>query len=196
MPKGSELFLVDSSGWIEFLGGGPPPDRFAPYFEWEERFVVPEMVCSEVYKKLLSVRGSAAALRALRANQGTAGPARGANQSGPPIGHGRRNDLRNRADSRSAPCRRRRARSRLARSDRFSSRAMSAFRMWAHPADHCLPITRTTNVSGRTLSCVEPWPCLAVTVSTLCVFMSTVIVRAPDCVSISSSTLKLSGESS
>ncbi len=67
MPKGSELFLVDSSGWIEFLGDGPLADRFAPYFEWEERLVVPAIVLYKVYKKLLSVRGSTAADRFLSA---------------------------------------------------------------------------------------------------------------------------------
>ena len=67
MPKGSELFLVDSSGWIEFLGEGPLADRFAPYFEREERLIVPAIVLYEVYKKLLSVRGSTAADRYLSA---------------------------------------------------------------------------------------------------------------------------------
>jgi len=60
MPKGSELFLVDSSGWIEFLGDGPLADRFAPYFEREERLIVPAIVLYEVYKRLLSARGPAA----------------------------------------------------------------------------------------------------------------------------------------
>jgi predicted nucleic acid-binding protein len=67
MPKGSELFLVDSSGWIEFLGDGPLADRFAPYFEKEERLIVPAIVLYEVYKKLLSVGGSTAADRFLSA---------------------------------------------------------------------------------------------------------------------------------
>jgi toxin FitB len=67
MPKGSELFLVDSSGWIEFLGDGPLADRFAPYFEREERLIVPAIVLYEVYKKLLSVQGSTAADRFLSA---------------------------------------------------------------------------------------------------------------------------------
>jgi predicted nucleic acid-binding protein len=67
MPKGSELFLVDSSGWIEFLGDGPLADRFAPYFEREELLIVPAIVLYEVYKKLLSVRSSAAADRFLSA---------------------------------------------------------------------------------------------------------------------------------
>jgi len=67
MPKGSKLFLVDSSGWIEFLGEGPLADRFAPYFEREERLIVPAIVLFEVYKKLLSVQGSTAADRFLSA---------------------------------------------------------------------------------------------------------------------------------
>jgi toxin FitB len=67
MPKGSELFLVDSSGWIEFLGDGPLADRFAPYFEREEKLVVPAIVLYEVYKKLLSTQGSTTAGRFLSA---------------------------------------------------------------------------------------------------------------------------------
>lgn len=67
MPKGSELFLVDSSGWIEFLGDGPLADQFAPYFEREEHLVVPAIVLYEVYKKLLSAQGSPAADRFLSA---------------------------------------------------------------------------------------------------------------------------------
>ena len=67
MPKGTELFLVDSSGWIEFLGAGPLADRFAPYFEWEERLVVPAIVLYEVYKKLLSDGGSTDADRFISA---------------------------------------------------------------------------------------------------------------------------------
>jgi predicted nucleic acid-binding protein len=60
MPKESELFLVDSSGWIEFLGNGPLADRFAPYFEHDEKLIVAVIVLYEVYKKLLSAGGSAA----------------------------------------------------------------------------------------------------------------------------------------
>jgi hypothetical protein len=51
MPKGSELFLVESSGWVEFLGDGPLADRFAPLFEREECLIVPAIVLYEVYKK-------------------------------------------------------------------------------------------------------------------------------------------------
>ena len=67
MAKGSELFLVDSSGWVEFLGDGPRADKFAPYFEHEERLLVPVIVLYEVYKKLLSAQGSTAADRFLSA---------------------------------------------------------------------------------------------------------------------------------
>ena len=204
MPKGSELFLVDSSGWIEFLGDGPLANRFAPYFEREERLIVPAIVLYEVYKKLLSVQGSTASrqvsfrcvARPRRADRRTAGPARGADQPGPAAGHGRRHDLRNRFSDRGAARHFRRTFQRLARSDSLLSQAVSVFLTKQRPAYSYFPTTSTTNVSGRTLSCVAPWPCLAVTTRTLCVFMSTVMVRAPDCVSSSSSTLKLSGESS
>jgi len=67
MAKGSELFLVDSSGWVEFLGDGPRAGKFAPYFEREERLIVPTVVVYEVYKKLLSAHGSSAADRFLSA---------------------------------------------------------------------------------------------------------------------------------
>jgi predicted nucleic acid-binding protein len=67
VTKGSELVLVDSSGWVEFLGDGPLADKFAPFFEREERLIVPVIVLYEVYKKLLSAQGSTAADRFLSA---------------------------------------------------------------------------------------------------------------------------------
>ena len=67
MTRGSELFLVDSSGWVEFMGDGPLAEKFAPYFEREERLIVPAIVLYEVYKKLLSAQGSSAADRFLSA---------------------------------------------------------------------------------------------------------------------------------
>jgi predicted nucleic acid-binding protein len=67
MTKGSELFLVDSSGWVEFMGDGPLAEKFAPYFEREERLLVPAIVLYEVYKKLLSAQRSTAADRFLSA---------------------------------------------------------------------------------------------------------------------------------
>jgi predicted nucleic acid-binding protein len=67
MTKGSELYLVDSSGWVEFMGDGPRAEKFAPYFEREERLLVSAIVLYEVYKKLLSVHGSSSADRFLSA---------------------------------------------------------------------------------------------------------------------------------
>jgi predicted nucleic acid-binding protein len=67
MTKGSELFLVDSSGWVEFMGDGPRAERFAPYFEREDRLLVPAIVLYEVYKKLLVAQGSTVADRFLSA---------------------------------------------------------------------------------------------------------------------------------
>lgn len=65
MTKASDLFLVDSSGWVEFIGDGPLAEKFAPYFEREEHLLVPVIVLYEVYKKLLSAQGSTAADRFL-----------------------------------------------------------------------------------------------------------------------------------
>ena len=67
MTNESEVVLVDSSGWVEFLGDGPLADKFAPYFEHEESLLVPVIVLYEVYKKLLSAQGSTAADRFLSA---------------------------------------------------------------------------------------------------------------------------------
>jgi len=63
MTKASDLFLVDSSGWVEFIGDGPLAEKFAPYFEREEHLLVPVIVLYEVYKKLLSAQVSTAADR-------------------------------------------------------------------------------------------------------------------------------------
>jgi predicted nucleic acid-binding protein len=67
MTKASDLILVDSSGWVEFIGDGPLAEKFAPYFEREEHLLVPVIVLYEVYKKLLSAQGSTAADRFLSA---------------------------------------------------------------------------------------------------------------------------------
>ena len=67
MTKASDLFLVDSSGWVEFIGDGPLAEKFAPYFEREEHLLVSVIVLYEVYKKLLSAQVSTAADRFLSA---------------------------------------------------------------------------------------------------------------------------------
>jgi predicted nucleic acid-binding protein len=52
-PSGSERFVVDSSGWVEFLGGGPKADAFGKYLENPEAVLLPSIVVYEVYKKML-----------------------------------------------------------------------------------------------------------------------------------------------
>ncbi len=54
--------LVDSSGWIEFFGGGPLAGRFASYFSSSARLVTPTIVLYEVYKKIKRERGEETAL--------------------------------------------------------------------------------------------------------------------------------------
>ena len=51
--SGSERFVVDSSGWVEFLGGGPKADAFGKYLENPEAVLLPSIVVYEVYKKML-----------------------------------------------------------------------------------------------------------------------------------------------
>jgi predicted nucleic acid-binding protein len=54
----TEPYLVDSSGWIEFLGSGPKEAEFASYIEGREPLLLPTVVMFEVYKKLRQSRGS------------------------------------------------------------------------------------------------------------------------------------------
>jgi predicted nucleic acid-binding protein len=49
----SDLCLVDSSGWIEYLGDGPKADAFGWYLELSLQLLVPAIVVYEVHKKLL-----------------------------------------------------------------------------------------------------------------------------------------------
>jgi predicted nucleic acid-binding protein len=52
-PSGSDRHVVDSSGWVEYLGNGPKADAFAEYLEDPENLLLPTVVVYEVYKKLL-----------------------------------------------------------------------------------------------------------------------------------------------
>jgi predicted nucleic acid-binding protein len=51
-PTDTEVFLVDSSGWVEYIGDGPKAGEFAPFLEREEALLVPTIVLYEVHKKL------------------------------------------------------------------------------------------------------------------------------------------------
>jgi predicted nucleic acid-binding protein len=55
IPSASNLFLVDSSGWLEHLIAGPKAQDFMPYLQDESNLVVPTIVIYEVYKKLRRV---------------------------------------------------------------------------------------------------------------------------------------------
>lgn len=52
-PNGSEKYVVDSSGWVEYLGDGPKAEAFAKYLEIPDKLLLPTIVVYEVYKKML-----------------------------------------------------------------------------------------------------------------------------------------------
>ena len=62
---GSSLVVVDSSGWVEYWGNGPKAAVFDPYFDHEDRLILPTIALYEVFKKLLTTRGSNLANRFL-----------------------------------------------------------------------------------------------------------------------------------
>jgi predicted nucleic acid-binding protein len=57
----SEFFLVDSSGWVEYLADGPKAEAFAAYLDKAEFVLLPTIVVYEVYKKLRLERGDSMA---------------------------------------------------------------------------------------------------------------------------------------
>jgi len=56
-PSVSERFVVDSSGWVEFMGDGAKANSFAPYLESPENLLLPSIIVYEVYKKLIREQG-------------------------------------------------------------------------------------------------------------------------------------------
>lgn len=48
----SKPYLVDSSGWLEYVTEDAKVDLFAPYIEGEQPVIVPTIVIFEVYKRL------------------------------------------------------------------------------------------------------------------------------------------------
>jgi predicted nucleic acid-binding protein len=61
----SERYIVDSSGWVEYLGNGPKADSFAKYLENPETLLLPTIVVYEVYKKILREQSQTLAERFL-----------------------------------------------------------------------------------------------------------------------------------
>ena len=48
----TDLTVVDSSGWVAYLGDAPQAEAFSVYLEREDSLVVPTIVIYEVVKKL------------------------------------------------------------------------------------------------------------------------------------------------
>lgn len=64
-PSGSDLFVADSTGWVEFLGNGPKCDAFGRYLENPQSVLLPTIVVYEVFKKILREQGQTLAERFL-----------------------------------------------------------------------------------------------------------------------------------
>ena len=64
-PSGSDRVVVDSTGWVEFLGNGPKAEAFARYLENPQFVLLPSIVVYEVYKKILREQGQTLAERFL-----------------------------------------------------------------------------------------------------------------------------------
>ncbi|MEO7503029.1 MAG: type II toxin-antitoxin system VapC family toxin [Gemmatimonadaceae bacterium] len=54
--------VVDSSGWLEYVDGGPNARAFEPAILAVERLVVPSICLLEVFKRMLREKGEDAAL--------------------------------------------------------------------------------------------------------------------------------------
>ncbi len=63
IATGTDLCLVDSSGWIEFIGDGPKADAFGQFLIREDSILVPSIVVYEVLKKLTLTRSDTALKR-------------------------------------------------------------------------------------------------------------------------------------
>ncbi|HET7105767.1 MAG TPA: type II toxin-antitoxin system VapC family toxin [Candidatus Acidoferrum sp.] len=56
-PNDSKLAIVDSSGWVEYLGAGPKADSFARYLNFPDHLLLPSVIVYEVYKKIFREQG-------------------------------------------------------------------------------------------------------------------------------------------
>lgn len=59
------MFLVDSSGWIEFFTNGALAEEYATYIKNPFRIITPTIVLYEVYKKIKRERTEEEALTAI-----------------------------------------------------------------------------------------------------------------------------------
>jgi predicted nucleic acid-binding protein len=61
-PESHTANVVDSSGWLEYVDGGPNANSFEPAILAVERLVVPTICLLEVFKRMLREKGEDAAL--------------------------------------------------------------------------------------------------------------------------------------
>jgi predicted nucleic acid-binding protein len=61
--------VVDSSGWLEYVAGGPNQSFFAPAIEATRDLIVPTLSVFEVFKRILQQRGESDALRVVAVMQ-------------------------------------------------------------------------------------------------------------------------------
>lgn len=61
--RGSETYLVDSTGWLEYLTEDAKAAAFAYYLEGDAPVIVPSLVLYEVYRHLAKQRGRTVADR-------------------------------------------------------------------------------------------------------------------------------------
>lgn len=57
--------VVDSSGWLEYFGGGINASFFSPIIRETDRLVVPTICMYEVFKRMSIMRGEEDALQAI-----------------------------------------------------------------------------------------------------------------------------------
>jgi len=65
MRSASELYVVDSSGWLEYMTDESKAHAFGHYLENEAAVIVPSLVIYEVYRQLAKHRGRLVADRFL-----------------------------------------------------------------------------------------------------------------------------------
>jgi toxin FitB len=56
-PSVSNRVVVDSSGWVEYMGNGAKANSFAAYLESPEKLILPSIIVYEVHKKLVREQG-------------------------------------------------------------------------------------------------------------------------------------------
>lgn len=56
--------VVDSSGWLEYFANGKNADVFSKWIEKTDELIVPSITITEVFKRILQLRGEQPALQA------------------------------------------------------------------------------------------------------------------------------------